>query len=114
MNLAEAIHAGPHLGPVPEWTVLITEEGEPHAAFLRGHQALAALAETAEGEVIAAFASYSADLAADVMEILDAAGGAVIRHDWMRMTAANDDAEFFEFCQQTANGAFPVTAVRFQ
>lgn len=109
--------AAPALPAVVEprtWEILLTGAGEPKAAFLRGHLDITALARSAEGEIIKAFASFSRHLASDVMEILDEAGGAGIRHDWLRMTGEGVDVEFFEFCQSAAADAFPVTAVRFQ
>ncbi|HEV7251467.1 MAG TPA: hypothetical protein VGN93_31200 [Shinella sp.] len=115
MNLAATTsHAPPVLGRVPEWTVMITDQGEPQSAFLRGHQNLSGLVDEAEAEIIAAFASFSTQLASVVMETIDQAGGAAVRHDWMRMTSGDVTGDFFEFCQQTATGAFPVTAVRFR
>lgn len=114
MSLAETSIAQTIPMPPAEWDILVSNDGEPLAAFLRGHRDLSAIAPKAETEIVASFASYSARLASDVIEILDEAGGAGIRHDWLRMTAEAVDAEFFEFCEQTANGAFPVTAVRFQ
>ena len=114
MIAAEIIRFEPSLRQPVEWTVLVTDEGEPQAAFARGHRDIATLRHTAEDAIIAAFAAYSAQLAGDVIEILEAAGGAVISHGWMRMSGADATASFFEFCQPTADGAFPVTAVRFQ
>lgn len=114
MSLAAHRIAQPIAMPPAEWDVLISNDGEPIAAFLRGHRDISVIAPKAEAEIVASFASYSAQLASDVIEILDEAGGAGIRHDWLRMTAEDIEAEFFEFCQQSASGAFPVTAVRFQ
>lgn len=114
MRAAEVIRFEPGLGQPTVWTVLLTDEGEMQAAFTRGHRDIATIRITAEEEIITAAADYSPQLASDVIEILDAAGGAVIRHDWMRMTGGDDSADFFEFCQSSADGAFPVTAVRFQ
>lgn len=114
MIAAEIVRFEPGLGQPVEWTILITEDGEPQAAFARGHRDIATLRHTAEDAIIEAFAAYSPQLAGDVIEIIEAAGGAVIRHDWMRMAGADDATTFFEFCQPTADGAFPVTAVRFQ
>ena len=87
MIAAEIIRFEPGLRQPVEWTVLVTDEGEPQAAFARGHRDIATLRHTAQDATIAA---------------------------WMRMSGADATATFFEFCQPTANGAFPVTAVRFQ
>lgn len=51
------------------WEALITDEGEPFAAFMRGHVNPFTLAGDAEEAIIKAFNDLSPDFAADVSEI---------------------------------------------
>ncbi len=97
----------------PRWTALVTDDG-PFAAFVRGHQDLFLLAADAYEAIIDAFDDLSPDYGRDIAEILEAAGGAVLRHDWMRHTESDGEIDYFEFCSPAAKDAFPVTAARFQ
>lgn len=99
------------------WQALITDEGEPFAAFVRGHVTPFTLAGDAEEAIIKAFNDLSPDFAADVSEILDEAGGAVISQFWLRPhggSQPSDDLAYFELAMADQHRAFPVTGVRFQ
>lgn len=94
------------------WQALVTEEGEPFAAFVRGHVNPFTLAGDAEDYIVKAFGDLSPVLASDAREIIDEAGGAVISQFWLR--PENDDDEFYIVATAGQRRAFPVTGVRFQ
>lgn len=96
----------------PQWTALVTDDG-PFAAFVRGHMDLFALATDAYDAIISAFDHLSPEYGKDISEILEAAGGAVLRHEWMRHTGSWGEIDYFEFCSPAAKDALPVTAARF-
>ncbi len=94
------------------WQALITEEGEPFAAFVRGHVNPFTLAGDAEDCIVKAFGDLSPTFAADAREIIDEAGGAVISQFWLR--PEDDEFEFYIVATAGQRRAFPVTGVRFQ
>ncbi|MEI3850074.1 MULTISPECIES: cell division protein FtsQ/DivIB [unclassified Ensifer] len=97
------------------WEALITDEGEPFAAFVRGHVNPFTLAGDAEEAIIKAFNDLSPDFAGDVSEILENAGGAVISQFWLRPHGEpSDELAYFELATADQRRAFPVTGVRFQ
>ena len=99
------------------WTALVTEDGEPFAAFVPGHVNTFRLAGDAEEAILKAFHDLAPAHADDVREVLDAAGGAIISQFWLRplddMTADDPDARFV-LAGPSQRRAFPVTGVRFQ
>lgn len=97
----------------PIWTALITEDFEPHSAFVRGHLDIDELEIDADEAIAEAFGNLLPDGATELREILDEAGGARLDHHWMRVTDRDGDIAFFEFCSPSADDAFPVTAARF-
>jgi len=96
------------------WQALITEEGEPFAAFVRGHVNPFTLAGDAEDYIVKAFGDLSPALASDAREIIDEAGGAVISQFWLRPEDNEDGAEFYIVATAGQRRAFPVTGARFQ
>ncbi|ATE84692.1 hypothetical protein B9J07_25425 [Sinorhizobium sp. LM21] len=99
------------------WEALITDEGEPFAAFVRGHVNPFTLAGDAEEAIIKAFNDLSPDFAADVSRVLDHAGGTVITQFWLRPYAGSEPSDqlvYFELATADQHRAFPVTGVRFQ
>ena len=105
-----------YAAPSLTWQALVTEDGEPFAAFVRGHFNPCSLAGDAEEYIVKAFGDIAPQFADDIKEIIDAAGGAVISQFWLRPEHADriDDAEFFVIATAGQRRAFPVTGVRFQ
>jgi hypothetical protein len=94
------------------WQALCTDEGEPFAAFVRGHVNPFTLAGDAEDAIVKAFGDIG--LADDAREIIDAAGGAVISQFWLRQIEdCGDGLDYFEIANASQRRAFPVTGVRF-
>lgn len=99
------------------WQALITDQGDPFAAFVRGHVNPFTLAGDAEEAIIKAFNDLSPASAADAREILEYAGGAVVSQFWLRPVddvAPGDPETFFVVATADQRRAFPVTGVRFQ
>jgi hypothetical protein len=98
------------------WQALVSEDGEPFAAFVRGHVNPFTLAGDAEDYIVKAFGDLSPALASDARAIIDEAGGAVISQFWLRPEAGDGDnsAEFYIIATAGQRRAFPVTGVRFQ
>lgn len=98
------------------WQALVTEDGEPFAAFVRGHVNPFTLAGDAEDHIVKAFGDLSPALATDAREIIDEAGGAVISIFWLRPEQGDgvEGGEFFVIATAGQRHAFPVTGVRFQ
>ena len=98
------------------WQALVTEEGEPFAAFVRGHVNPFQLAGDAEDAIVKAFADLSPEYASDAREIIDEAGGAVISNFWLRPVdgwITGQTATFYTIADADQRRAFPVTGVRF-
>ncbi|MBW9062410.1 hypothetical protein JNB71_03670 [Rhizobium herbae] len=95
------------------WQALCTDEGEPFAAFVRGHLNPFTLAGDAEDAIVKAFDEIG--LADDAREIIDAAGGAVISQFWLRPADGDGfgGVEFYLIANPDQRRAFPVTGVRF-
>ncbi len=99
------------------WKALVTEDGEPFAAYVAGHHNPLTLAGDAEDAIIKAFYDLAPHHAADVREILDIAGGAVISRFWLRPLddrRADDPDALFAIASADQRRAFPVTGARFQ
>lgn len=99
------------------WQALVTEDGEPFAAYVRGHVNPFTLAGDAEDYIVKAFGDLSPALASDARQIIDKAGGAVISQFWLRpvdgwITGQTDC--FYVIATAGQRRAFPVTGVRFQ
>lgn len=95
-----------------EWHALYDDdgEGEPWAAYVKGHHDLFALAAIAETEIRKAFPCHETHIS----EILDNKGGAALTHFWLRETARTHDWQpFYEIATCDEPGAFAVTGVRF-
>lgn len=101
--------------PTLTWQALVTEDGEPFAAFVRGHVSPFALAGDAEDAIIKAFGDLSPAFANDAREIIDEAGGAVLSQFWLRPEVGEgfDGVEFYVIATAGQRRAFPVTGVRF-
>lgn len=95
------------------WQALVTEEGEPFAAFVRGHVNPLQLAGDAEDAIVKAFGDLSPAYASDAREIIDEAGGAVISNFWLRPVTHGDFVDFYTIADADQRRAFPVTGVRF-
>ncbi|MFT2213111.1 hypothetical protein ACLJYM_14605 [Rhizobium giardinii] len=97
------------------WQALVTEEGEPFAAFVRGHVNPFELAGDAEDAIIKAFGDLSPIFADDAREIIDTADGAVLSQFWLRPEDGDgfDGVEFYVIANPGQRRAFPVTGVRF-
>lgn len=101
--------------PPLTWQALVTEEGEPFAAFVRGHRNPFLLAGDAEDAIIKAFGDIAPKFADDIREIIDEAGGAVISQFWLRPEdREHAPTPFFVIATAGQRRAFPVTGVRFQ
>ncbi len=98
------------------WQALVTDQGEPFAAFVRGHVNPFTLAGDAEEAIVKAFNDLSPAFAADAREIIDEAGGAVLTQFWLRPVddvEAGDPEAFYLVATADQRRAFPVTGVRF-
>lgn len=98
------------------WQALVTDEGEPFAAFVRGHINPFTLTGDAGDAIVKAFGDLSPEFGSDAREIIDEAGGAVISQFWLRPEVGDgfDGVEFYVIATADQRRAFPVTGVRFQ
>lgn len=114
-TLERASIPGTRLAEPPHWQALVTEEGEPFVAFVRGHINPFTLAGDAEDQIIKAFADLSPASGDDCREILDEAGGAILSQFWLRPEPTGDQGgiEYFTIATADQRRAFPVTGVRF-
>lgn len=90
------------------WTGLFDGNGEPSAAFVRGHLDVAHLCLNAEDHICAAFGEAAPAVAA----ILDTNGGAALTHFWLREIASHEGTPIYSIAVSSQSGAFPVTGVR--